>query len=169
MFEQFEIGDAGGLDTVTVLLRDCGTGRGELIVTCCNEVWLASCSAMGAKTLAQFLMVVGTDYLVDCLKRPRDSQLYDDAYLQKISRMLRSELLRRASADMRPEKSTWRVESDNDTAADAAGSSARWVVTDGVRNFKCDEKSVAHWLCVTLRSATPAAVKIPDFDIKSFS
>ena len=44
----------------------------------------------------------------------------------------------------------WKIEYDNDVGPNDEGFWEWWMVTNGVRGFKCGDKEDAEWLCSVL-------------------
>jgi len=57
---------AAGLDPITVYLRDYAPGRGTITITCYGCAWTTGWGAMGANTVAQFVMTGHVEYLLGC-------------------------------------------------------------------------------------------------------
>ena len=50
----------------------------------------------------------------------------------------------------------WEIEYENDTGPEDSGFWEWWVVTDGMRSFKCYSEASAKWLCELLDANTHA-------------
>lgn len=81
----FSIFDAERLDTILVVLQDCGAGRGRLLIECYGNAWSTFWSAMGARTLKDFLGSCEADYIANSLWPARQRRTkHEYAYLVRI-------------------------------------------------------------------------------------
>lgn len=82
----FTICGAPKLDPITVVLQDVEKGHGRLIIECWGSSWAAYWGGMGERTLAEFVMSCGPDYIFTKLL-PQDMWMMkkrDEAYLMRI-------------------------------------------------------------------------------------
>jgi hypothetical protein len=56
-----------GLDAITVYWEDHAPGKGSATITCWGSAWTSYWNAMGSRSIQQFFLDVGTDYLVSKL------------------------------------------------------------------------------------------------------
>lgn len=60
---QMDIKNAPGLDPIRVIVDDLEPGRGRITVSCYDMAWVGYWGAMGGRTLRDFFMDCGSDYL----------------------------------------------------------------------------------------------------------
>lgn len=81
----FEIRGAVALDPIQVILQDLGMKRGRITVTCYGCAWTAYFNAMMAETIAEFVGMMGPEYLTDKLEPPFGQTKSRKKYLERIS------------------------------------------------------------------------------------
>lgn len=64
---RIEISDLEGLDNIGLILEDVRSGQGRLTITCFDQAWVCSWSAMGNRSIAEFVHAASVPYLADCL------------------------------------------------------------------------------------------------------
>lgn len=63
----FEIPAAGALDAITVFFQDFVPGKGRVLIECYGSAWTAYFGSMDGRTIRQFFVECGADYLVSKL------------------------------------------------------------------------------------------------------
>lgn len=82
-----------GLDPITVVFRDAGAERGELIITVWGKAWSAYWGAMGTNTVREFVETCGVDYITSKLiDHSRKNLKRDTDYLERIVRAIKISL-----------------------------------------------------------------------------
>ncbi len=69
--EVFQIREANGLDPITVVMQDCGPGRGKLLLECHGAAWAGYWGAMPNVGLREFLTGADAEYIAHKMVSPR--------------------------------------------------------------------------------------------------
>lgn len=79
------ISEAPALDPITLFFQGLGKSQGRLIVECYGRAWSAFWSAMGEKTIVEFVRGLDASYLAGCLA-PTGTKptVKDQAYLLRV-------------------------------------------------------------------------------------
>jgi len=78
----WEIAPIDNLDQITVYFQDYELGKGKVTLECWGGAWSSYFGAMGSKTIQQFFLSCGPDYLVNklsgaqSLKQTKTAQKY---------------------------------------------------------------------------------------------
>lgn len=92
--------DDGG-DIVYAVLTDFEPNAGQIIITCWDSTWSCWFSAMGARTIAQFVSDCGMDYLENKLSAPK-STARDRKFLKRAITVVKTALAAQALAAKEP-------------------------------------------------------------------
>lgn len=87
-----QIFDAEGVVTVTVITQDIAPGEGRLFIENYGQAWSSYWPGMGARTVAEFVIGCGEDYLVHNLARPRKTTAREVKHLLHLCRVVRQAL-----------------------------------------------------------------------------
>lgn len=63
LLAQMDIDGAPGLDPIRVIVEDLEPGRGRITISCYDMAWTGFWGAMGGRTIRDFFMDCGSDYL----------------------------------------------------------------------------------------------------------
>lgn len=86
--------DAPKLDPITVVLRDIEPGRGEMIVACYGLAWVGYWSAIGDRTLREFMVKCHADYIANRIWIQHERRVkHRYAYLVRIIEAVQSALI----------------------------------------------------------------------------
>jgi hypothetical protein len=91
-FTIYDDDGTSGLDPVLVIIQDFGRGAGRIVLECYGQAWSSYWGAMGDRTIRQFFMSVGVDYLVNSLWPPANRTVrkaYREDYLRRIVESVR--------------------------------------------------------------------------------
>lgn len=70
----FRVFDATNLDPITVMLQDCGSGSGRLMIECYGCAWAAYWGAIGTRNIAEFLLCCSPQYIAERM-HPNDRRM----------------------------------------------------------------------------------------------
>ena len=92
---RLEITGANRLDPIRVYLEDYEPGKGRITISCYDAAWVGYWGAMGGRTIKEFFLSCGSDYLegnLGCarsLKRNRNDSVYLVRVIEAVQRALR--------------------------------------------------------------------------------
>lgn len=65
--KKLTITKAHRLDQVDVILEDIEQNKGKIVITCYGKAWTAYWGGMSDKTVAEFFLSAGTEYIAGCI------------------------------------------------------------------------------------------------------
>lgn len=99
------IPNAVATDTVRVITENYGIGKGRIIIQCWSRAWSGAWFSMGNRTVEQFFVEAGWDYILGNLTcgldgMRKDAAKRDEPYLRKIIEAVQQALRQEAAAPL---------------------------------------------------------------------